>query len=174
MRLAVALLVLALPSVASARPSAERATTLASYCSPSGDVCYGLIRRNGVVRAELTTAAQVQRTWSAIRAAARAAASGSAWIGPWNVGTGSLHRSRLPAEGIVAGRPTARRVRPPGSGGAGLLRCGSFPVFRQSGSTWGSSVRLARQFPLLETGICRVTWKLASGPLGPTLRFRIR
>ena len=57
MRLAVALLVLALPSVASARPSAERATTLASYCSPSGDVCYGLIRRNGVVRAELTTAA---------------------------------------------------------------------------------------------------------------------
>src|SRR5439155_638750 len=57
MRLAVALLVLALPSVASARPFAERATTLASYCSPSGDVCYGLIRRNGVVGAELTTAA---------------------------------------------------------------------------------------------------------------------
>jgi len=131
MRLAVALLVLALPSVASARPFAERATTLASYCSPSGDVCYGLIRRNGVVRAELTTAAHYFNRYTLC-------------------------------------------VRPPGSGGAGLLRCGSFPVFRQSGSTWGSSVRLARQFPLLETGICRVTWKLASGPLGPTLRFRIR
>jgi hypothetical protein len=65
-------------------------------------------------------------------------------------------------------------VRPPGTGGAGLRRCGSFPVFRQGHGTWGSSVRVARQFPLTEPGIVRVTWKLASGPLGPTLKFRFR
>jgi hypothetical protein len=63
-------------------------------------------------------------------------------------------------------------VKPAGTGGAGLLRCGSFPVFRQGGSTWGSSVRVAKQFPLTEPGIVRVTWRLASGRLGPTLRFR--
>jgi hypothetical protein len=131
MRLAVALVVLALPSVASARPAAERATTLASYCSPSGDVCYGVIRRSGVLRAEITTAAHYFNRYTLC-------------------------------------------VKPPGGGGAGLLRCGSFPVFRQGGGTWGSSVRLKRQFPLVETGICRVTWKLASGPLGPTLKFRLR
>jgi len=131
MRLAVALVLLALPSSAFARPSAQRATTLASYCSPSGDVCYGLIRRNGVVRAEITTAAHYFNRYTLC-------------------------------------------VKPPGTGGAGLRRCGSFPVFRQGGSTWGSSVRLARQFPLVEKGFCRVTWKLASGPLGPTLRFRVR
>jgi hypothetical protein len=31
--------------------------TIASYCSPSGDVCYGVINRSGKVYLELTTAA---------------------------------------------------------------------------------------------------------------------
>jgi hypothetical protein len=124
MRFAVALAALAFPS-------AHHATTLASYCSPSGDVCYGLIRRAGVVRAEITTAAHYFNRYTLC-------------------------------------------VRPPGTGGAGLRRCGSFPVFRQGHGTWGSSVRVARQFPLTEPGIVRVTWKLASGPLGPTLKFRFR
>jgi hypothetical protein len=131
MRLAVALVAVALPSVALARPSTQQAKTLASYCSSSGDICYGLIRRAGVVRAEITTAAHYFNRYTLC-------------------------------------------VKPAGTGGAGLLRCGSFPVFRQGGAMWGSSVRLARQFPLVESGIVRVTWKLASGPLGPTLRFRFR
>jgi hypothetical protein len=135
MRLAaVALVVLLVPFVAvaaAAGPVARSATTLASYCSSSGDVCFGVVRRAGVIRAEITTAAHYFNRYTLC-------------------------------------------VRPPGTGGAGLRRCGSFPVFRQGGSTWGSSVRLARQFPLTEPGICRVTWKLASGPLGPTLRFRLR
>jgi hypothetical protein len=122
MRFAVAL-------AAVAFPSAHHATTLASYCSPSGDVCYGLIRRAGIVRAEITTAAHYFNRYTLC-------------------------------------------VKPAGTGGAGLLRCGSFPVFRQGGSTWGSSVRVAKQFPLTEPGIVRVTWRLASGRLGPTLRFR--
>jgi len=130
---AVALAVLGVPCVAFATaesPSAQRPKTLASYCSSSGDVCFGVIKRSGVIRAEITTAARYFSRYTLC-------------------------------------------IRPPGTGGAGSLRCGSFPVFKQAGSTWGSSVRLARQFPLIEHGICRVTWKLPSGPLGPTLRFRI-
>jgi hypothetical protein len=118
-------------SLAAAGSASGSVTTLVSYCSPSGDVCFGVVKRSGVLRAEITTAAHYFRRYTLC-------------------------------------------VKPPGSGAAGLLRCGSFPVFRQGGGTWGSSVRLKRQFPLVERGICRVTWKLASGPLGPTLRFRLR
>jgi hypothetical protein len=32
--------------------------TIASYCSPSGDVCYGVISRGGAVYLEITTAAR--------------------------------------------------------------------------------------------------------------------
>ena len=133
-RVAVGLAALGFASVVSASvaaPASQRATTLASYCSPSGDVCYGVLRRSGVLRAEITTAAHYFSRYTLC-------------------------------------------VKPPGSGGAGLRRCGSFPVFRQGAGTWGSSVRLKRQFPLVERGICRVTWKLGSHPLGPTLRFRLR
>ena len=61
-----------------------------------------------------------------------------------------------------------RRTRP-----AAPQRCGSFPVFRQGGSTWGSRVNYARQFPVKSPGRYRVTWKLGSGPLGPALQFRL-
>ena len=32
--------------------------TIASYCSKSGDVCYGAVNRDGLVRLEITTAAR--------------------------------------------------------------------------------------------------------------------
>ena len=43
-----------------AAPGASPATvqTLAGYCSPSGDVCYGVVDRGGDIRLELTTAAR--------------------------------------------------------------------------------------------------------------------
>jgi hypothetical protein len=34
------------------------AAALASYCSPSGDVCYGVFKRSGHVSLEITTAAR--------------------------------------------------------------------------------------------------------------------
>ena len=49
---AVVLLVSASPA------SASTPQTLASYCSPSGDVCYGIVKRSGVVRFQITTAAR--------------------------------------------------------------------------------------------------------------------
>jgi hypothetical protein len=43
-----------------AAPGAPAATvrTLVAYCSPSGDVCYGVVDRGGDIRLELTTAAR--------------------------------------------------------------------------------------------------------------------
>ena len=108
--------------------AANRSTTIASYCSPSGDVCYGVFRRGGKVSLEITTAAKY------------------------------FNRYTL----------CVRRTRP-----AAPQRCGSFPVFRQGGSTWGSRVNYARQFPVKSPGRYRVTWKLSSGPLGPALQFRL-
>jgi hypothetical protein len=115
-----------------AAPGASPATvrTLAGYCSPSGDVCYGIVDRGGDIRLELTTAAR------------------------------------------YFGRYTLC-VKPPGGGAAGLRRCGSFPVFRAGGGTWASSVRLRRQFPASQAGVYRVTWRLGTQPLGPTLRVRL-
>ena len=100
--------------------------TVASYCSPSGDVCYGVFTRGKVVLLRISTAAHYFPRYTLC-------------------------------------------VRPP----AGAQRCGSFPVFRGVASTWGSSVRHGRQFPAPGAGVYRVTWKLGSGPLGPTLRFRL-
>ncbi len=51
--LAAALGFLAAPASAAPAPR-----TLASYCSPSGDVCYGVVKRGGVIRFEITTAAR--------------------------------------------------------------------------------------------------------------------
>jgi hypothetical protein len=48
--------VVALGVVSSA--SAARPRTIAAWCSPSGDVCHGVVDRGGDVRLELTTAAR--------------------------------------------------------------------------------------------------------------------
>jgi hypothetical protein len=132
---AAALAVLALV-LASATPGAGETgaapKTIASYCSPSGDVCYGIFKRSGKVSLEITTAARY------------------------------FNRYTL----------CVRRL-PPRSTPAYAQRCGSFPVFRQSGSTWGSRVNYARQYPLTFAGSYRVTWKLAGSALGPSLRFRL-
>ena len=105
--------------------------TIASYCSPSGDVCYGIINRSGKVHLELTTAAFYFKRYT-------------------------LCVRRLPL------RSTPEYAQ----------RCGSFPVFRQ-GSTWGSRVNYARQYPLRFAGRYRVTWKLGGRPFGPALQFRL-
>jgi hypothetical protein len=54
--LAALALAAALAAVAPASSADER--RIASYCSPSGDVCYGIFDRQRVVRFELTTAAR--------------------------------------------------------------------------------------------------------------------
>jgi hypothetical protein len=66
-----------------------------------------------------------------------------------------------------------RRVRPVGTGPEFAERCGSFPLFRQAGSTWGSRVKYARNFPLKLPGRYRVTWKSGATRLGPPLHFRL-
>ena len=114
-----------------AAPSAAAApapTRLASYCSPTGDLCFGVFRSAGVVRLRITTAARY------------------------------FTRYRL-------------CLRPPGTGGAGLQRCGSFPLFRGAAGSGYGSVKLSA-FPRTGPGVYRATWRIGSGPLGPTLRFR--
>jgi len=122
---------LAVTASASRGRAAER--RIASYCSPSGDVCYGIFARRGTAFLRLTTAARYFRRYA-------------------------LCVRLLPATG---------------GGAEHALRCGSFPIFRQSGSTWGSSVNYARQYPVTTRGRYRVVWKLPSGPLGPALFFRL-
>jgi hypothetical protein len=136
MRLAaIALAVLPLV-LAAATPGAGQTAagpkTIASYCSTSGDVCYGIFKRSGKVSLEITTAARYFSRYT-----------------------------------------LCVRHLPPRSTPAYADRCGSFPVFRQSGSTWGSRVKYARQYPLTLAGTYRVTWKLAGSALGPALRFRL-
>ena len=134
MRLAV-LAVLFLPvgtAAATSTPAVVGQKTIASYCSSSGDVCYGIFNRSGKVYLRITTAARYFR------------------------------RYRL-----------CVRLLPPGSGADLVLRCGSFPVFRQGGGTWGSSVNYARQYPVTNAGRYRVTWKLGATRLGPPLSFRL-
>jgi hypothetical protein len=115
-----------------ARGTAPKPKTIASYCSTSGDVCYGIFNRSGKISLEITTAARY------------------------------FNRYTL----------CVRRL-PPRSTSEYAQRCGSFPVFRQSGSTWGSRVNYARNYPLTFAGTYRVTWKLAGSALGPALRFRL-
>jgi hypothetical protein len=136
MRLAVIALGVFPLVLAAATPGAGQTAagpkTIASYCSTSGDVCYGIFKRSGKVSLEITTAARY------------------------------FNRYTL----------CVRRL-PPRSTPAYAERCGSFPVFRQSGSTWGSRVNYSRQYPLTFAGTYRVIWKLAGSALGPALRFRL-
>ena len=106
---------------------------IASHCSSSGDVCYGVFNRAGKLYLRITTAARY------------------------------FKRYRLCVQLLPAG----------GSGAEHALRCGSFPVFRQGGGTWGSSVNYAKQYPITNAGRYRVTWKLGATPLGPPLSFRL-
>jgi hypothetical protein len=152
--LATVTLVLATAMAAAAvRPEAPQARTIASYCSSSGDICFGIFNRGGKVFLQITTAARYFSRYT-------------------------VCVTRLPR----------------GKGAENAQRCGAFPLFRQSGSTWGSSVDFARQFvgpvshPLVPLpGRYQVTWKQvcshctpkarrhsAGGtPLGPSLYFRL-
>jgi hypothetical protein len=130
--LAVLLAGLSTGATAPAAPTAPQLKTIASYCSSSGDVCYGVFNRSGKVLLRITTAAR--------------------YFGRYTL---------------------CVRLLPAGSDPAHAQHCGSFPVFRQSGPTWGSSVNYARQYPITRRGRYRVAWKLASGPLGPPLFFRL-
>jgi hypothetical protein len=133
--LSLTVLILVLTTATSsvaASPTAPRSKTIASYCSSSGDVCYGIFNRSGKVYLRITTAARYFKRYN-----------------------------------------LCVRLLPPGTDGSHAQRCGSFPVFRQGGSTWGSSVNYARQYPVTDPGRYRVSWKLGSGPLGPPLRFRL-
>jgi hypothetical protein len=105
--LPVLILVLTTATSSAAASPATRSKTIASYCSSSGDVCYGIFNRSGKVYLRITTAARY------------------------------FKRYKL-----------CVRLLPPGSDGSHAQRCGSFPVFRQGGSTWGSSVNYARQYPV--------------------------
>lgn len=122
-----------LAGAAAAQPTLAPAKTLSSYCSPSGDVCYGVFDASGKVSLRITTAAR--------------------YFGRYTL---------------------CVRLLPPQSDPAHTRRCGSYPVFRQVGSTWGSTIRYARQFPVHRPGRYRVTWNLSSGQsLGPALIFRL-
>jgi hypothetical protein len=111
---------------------ATNSRTIASYCSPSGDVCFGVFSRRHKIYLRISTAAH--------------------YFGRYNL---------------------CVRLLPPSSGAAHALRCGSFPVFRQGGSTWGSTVNYARQYPVKVSGRYRVTWGQGGTRLGPPLYFRL-
>lgn len=118
-------------SLVAVAAGASRPKVIASYCSPSGDVCLGVFNRANAVYLGISTAARYFARYDLC-------------------------------------------IRLQGAGGAaGTRRCGSFPVFRRSGSVWASSVNYARQFPVADPGTYRVTWKLGARPLGPTLSFRL-
>ena len=123
--LALIALLAAGAAVAPAGASAAAPARIAAYCSPSGDLCFGIMNRSGAVHLEIDTVARY------------------------------FSRYRL-------------CVRAP----SGLTTCRSFPL-RPRGALWGSSVRWYRNFPNGGPGVYRVTWKLGSNPLGPTLRFRL-
>ena len=124
--------VLSTALTADARTTAPPQKTIASYCSSSGDVCYGIFNRRGKVYLRITTAARYFKRYN-----------------------------------------LCVRLLPIGSDGSHAQRCGSYPVFRQGGSTWGSSINYARQFPITDPGRYRETWKLGSSGLGPPLYFRL-
>lgn len=114
-------------------PVTAGAKIVSSYCSPSGDLCYGVFDRGGRVQLRITTAARYfQRYILCV---------------------------------VLLPRSSAGAEHAP--------RCGSFPVFRQAGGTWGSTVKYSRQYPVTLPGRYRVTWKLGSRPLGPSLNFRL-
>jgi hypothetical protein len=141
------------PGGSAASAPTVHARAIATYCSASGDVCYGIFKRSRQITLRMTTAARYFDRYT-------------------------LCVTRLPRS------PTPEHAR----------RCGAFPVFRQSSSTWGSSVNFARQFvgpaahPLRPLpGRYRVEWRNVcascnakarrhnpGGPsLGPALTFRL-
>jgi hypothetical protein len=130
----LALVVALAATTAGAAPNrpATNSRTIASYCSPSGDVCFGVFSRRHKIYLRISTAAH--------------------YFGRYNL---------------------CVRLLPPSSGAAHALRCGSFPVFRQGGSTWGSTVNYARQYPVKVSGRYRVTWGQGGTRLGPPLYFRL-
>jgi hypothetical protein len=136
-----------------ATSSASNTSVVRSYCSPSGDVCYGIFKRRGEIIFRTTTAAH--------------------YFNRYTLCVTLLPRSTNPEH---------------------ARRCGAFPVFRLSGSTWGSTVSFVRNYvgprrhgikPL--PGRYRVTWRAVCGqctpqerrhsargkPLGPSLYFRV-
>jgi hypothetical protein len=119
-------------SAASAGSTATPRQRIASYCSPSGDVCYGIFRRGGTVLLKITTAAR--------------------YFGRYTL---------------------CVRLLPAANDAAHARRCGSFPVFRQGGATWGSTVNYMRQYPIKQKGRYQVTWRSGASPLGPALHFRL-
>ena len=129
--LVVGVTVLAALLLASATSAAPADRTLSAYCSPSGDVCYGVFGRAGKVYLRITTAAH--------------------YFGRYGL---------------------CVRLLPAGSG-AHRLQCGSFPVFREGGGTYASSVNYAKQYSVKARGRYRVTWKSSGAALGPSLFFRL-
>jgi hypothetical protein len=134
-----------------AEPALDK--TIASYCSSSGDICYGAFARRGRVFLQITTAARY------------------------------FNRYTLCVTLLPRG-PSAENAR----------RCGAFPLLRQRGPTWASSVDFAKQFvgpaehPLVaRPGRYEVSWRQvcsrctpealrhssAGSPLGPSLYFRL-
>jgi hypothetical protein len=152
--LAAALVMFAIATTtATASDEASPTKTIASYCSPSGDVCYGIFNRRGKVVLQITTAARY------------------------------FNRYTL-----------CVKLLPRGDGAEHSQRCGAFPLLRQRGPTWGSSVNFTKQFvgpaahpstPL--PGRYRVTWRQVcarcdaraqrhsarGAPVGPSLFFRL-
>jgi hypothetical protein len=155
-RLSPALLVLtAVVALTTAPTSAGVASTgtVVSYCSASGDVCYGVFNRSGKVFLQITTAARYFSRYT-----------------------------------------LCVRLLPPGPSAENAQRCGAFPLFRQSGSTWGSAVNLVKQFvgpashpSAPRPGRYKVTWRQVcsrctpreqrhsarGSALGPALFFRL-
>jgi hypothetical protein len=125
-------MVLVAATVATAGRARPADRTISSYCSPSGDVCYGVFGQAGKPYLRITTAAR--------------------YFGRYTL---------------------CVQLLGPGGGAEHVRRCGSFPVFRQGGSTYGSSVNYAKQFPVKVRGRYRVTWKALGSTLGPSLTFRL-
>jgi hypothetical protein len=113
------------PFVAALLVAAPAPTPLATYCSSSGDVCYGAFRRGSVVRLQITTAARYFPRYTLC-------------------------------------------VQPP----TGARRCGSFPILWGAAGSGYGTVKLST-FGAARPGVYRATWRLGSGPLGPTLRVRV-
>jgi hypothetical protein len=58
LRLFLALAALVAGCVTSTALAAQRPETIGSYCSPSGDLCFGVVNRSGAVYLEITTFAR--------------------------------------------------------------------------------------------------------------------
>ena len=130
--LSLTVAVSAATTAAAPNRAASSSRTVASYCSPSGDVCFGVFSRSRKIYLQITTAAHYFSRYT-----------------------------------------LCVRLLPPDTSADHALRCGSFPLFRQGGGTWGSTVNYARQYPVTNPGRYRVRWRQSSTPLGPPLYFRL-